>query len=159
MAEAELDDGANWEATYRAHSDRLIRLATVLVGANDAGDLVSEAVRRAVHARSWSRADDRGAYLTATLVNQAKQFHRARSRRVAREDRAERLTTSSLPLEADLDIRRALGVLSAQQRAVVYLVYWEDLAIPQVAVALGVSEGSVRKQLARAKQKLAEVLR
>jgi len=61
--------------------------------------------------------------------------------------------------EPDLDVRRALERLSAQQRAVVYLVYWEDLAIPRVAHALGVSEGTVRKQLARAKATLAEVLR
>lgn len=158
----EPSEDPGWEAVYRAHADRLTRLATVLVGPADARDIVSDAVLRAVHAAGWERASDRGAYLTATLVNEAKQFHRSRGRRLVREERSRRLDAErrvGAMSEPDLDVRRALERLSAQQRAVVYLVYWEDLAIPQVAQALGVSEGTVRKQLARAKTKLAEVLR
>lgn len=151
----------DWEAVYVAHSLRLVRLATVLVGPDDAPDLVSEAVRRAVHFPGWASVRDQGAYLVASLVNQTRQFHRERSRRSAREHRAARLVPHSQQqqeAEADLDVRWALGMLSPQQRAIVFLVYWEDLAIPQVAHLLDVSEGSVRRQLARAKSKLKGLL-
>jgi RNA polymerase sigma-70 factor (ECF subfamily) len=153
------DEG--WEAVYVAHSLRLVRLATVLVGPDDAPDLVSEAVRRAVHRPGWDQVRDQGAYLVTTLVNQTRQFHRERSRRAAREQRAARLVPDAghaTPAPPDLDVRRALDGLSPQQRAVVFLTYWEDQSIPQVAHLLDVSEGSVRKQLARAKDKLRTVL-
>jgi RNA polymerase sigma-70 factor (ECF subfamily) len=157
-AEENLED---WEAVYVAHSLRLVRLATVLVGPDDAPDLVSEAVHRAVHRPGWTSVRDQGAYLVTTLVNQTRQFHRERSRRSAREQRAARLVPQAgryEPAPADLDVRWALDALSAQQRAVVFLIYWEDQGIAQVAHLLDVSEGTVRKQLARAKTKLKRVL-
>jgi len=45
-----------------------------------------------------------------------------------------------------------------QQRAVIHLTYWEDLTPSVVATRLGVSEGTVRRQLARARDRLRKVL-
>jgi RNA polymerase sigma factor (sigma-70 family) len=42
---------------------------------------------------------------------------------------------------------------------VVVLTYWEDLTVEQVAGTLEISEGSVRRHLARARARLREVLR
>ena len=56
------------------------------------------------------------------------------------------------------DARRLLADLTVQQRAVVYLTYWHDLSPSDVATTLGASEGTVRKQLARARSHLREVL-
>jgi RNA polymerase sigma-70 factor (ECF subfamily) len=50
------------------------------------------------------------------------------------------------------------GVLSLRERAVVHLTYWEDLAPRDVAAVLKVSEGAVKRYLARARGKLREVL-
>ena len=36
--------------------------------------------------------------------------------------------------------------LSPQERAVVFLAYWDDLAAPEIAALLDVSEGVARKQ-------------
>ncbi len=158
-ADRDADGLGDWAAVYVEHSARLIRLATVLVGPDDAGDLVTEGVRRAVHGRAWGRVSDRGAYLTATVVNEVRQFQRAAGRRRAREDKVYRMVVPRGPELPDVDVRAALDRLSPQQRAVVYLHYWEDLTLTDVAIAMGVGEGTVRKQLARAKTKLAEVLR
>jgi RNA polymerase sigma factor (sigma-70 family) len=48
--------------------------------------------------------------------------------------------------------------LSLRQRAVVFLTYWEDLGPASVAELLGISEGAVRRHLARARARLKEVL-
>lgn len=152
------DRTVEWAAVYVEHATRLIRLATVLIGPDDAPDLVTEAIRRAVHARQWTQVERRGAYLTVAVVNEARQLRRRRTRRRDRELRAQRLDLEPVPVELDVDTRAALDVLSDQQRAIVYLHYWEDLSIPQVALELAVSEGSVRKQLARAKDRLRKVL-
>jgi RNA polymerase sigma-70 factor, ECF subfamily len=82
-------------------------------------------------------------------------------RSTARRDRRERLAASQdrvEPPDTDLDIRAALATLSAQQRAVIHLAYWEDLTPPMIADRLGVTDGTVRRQLARARRRLSEVL-
>ena len=48
--------------------------------------------------------------------------------------------------------------LSVQQRACVYLTYWEDLSAGQVGERLDLGEGTVKKYLARARARLREVL-
>lgn len=58
---------------------------------------------------------------------------------------------TSPPSDGAVDVHRALAHLTPQQRAVIFLAYWEDLAPPQIAATLAVSEGTVRKQLARAR--------
>jgi RNA polymerase sigma factor (sigma-70 family) len=62
------------------------------------------------------------------------------------------------PPDTAVDAHRALAALSGQQRAVVFLTYWEDQAPAQIAELLGVSDGTVRKQLARAREHLRRIL-
>jgi RNA polymerase sigma-70 factor, ECF subfamily len=68
------------------------------------------------------------------------------------------VSTVDSPPETSVDAHAALAMLSEQQRAVVYLTYWEDLAPAQIATLLAVSEGTVRKQLARAREHLRRIL-
>ena len=74
----------------------------------------------------------------------------------------ERPATSALPnhveLLTDPAVRQQVGRLSVMQRAVVYLTYWEDLTPAAVAARLDVSEGTVKRHLARARSKLRKVL-
>ena len=51
-------------------------------------------------------------------------------------------------------VLEAFDDLSVQQRAVTYLTYWHDLSVAQVAEILGVRDGTVRRQLARARARL-----
>jgi DNA-directed RNA polymerase specialized sigma24 family protein len=55
-------------------------------------------------------------------------------------------------------VAHAIRGLSTQQRAVVFLAYWEDRRIEQIAAVLRTSDGSVRKHLARARAALRTVL-
>jgi DNA-directed RNA polymerase specialized sigma24 family protein len=54
--------------------------------------------------------------------------------------------------------RKYFRSLSAQQRAIAYLTYWEDLAPQVIANLLNISEGSVKRQLARARSNLRKAL-
>jgi RNA polymerase sigma factor (sigma-70 family) len=153
-------DEPPWAAVYRADAPRLMRLATAIVGRADAYDLVADTVGRVVRRADLHTIDDLSAYLTRAVVNGATDRVRSDRRRTDREDRAGRLmVTSSVDPTNALDVRRALDRLSPQQRAIAYLVYWEDMTIPDVASWLDVSEGTVRRQLARAKDRLREVLK
>lgn len=142
---------------YRRHADELVRYATALVGPADAPDVVVDAVMAAFRSPAWSNVENKRAYLYQAVLNRSLSVRRSAARRVARELRV----AGSEPVaagESSLDAQRALAGLSPQQRAVVYLTYWEDLTPAQIAALLEVSEGTVRKQLARAREQLRRIL-
>ncbi len=86
--------------------------------------------------------------------------HRRNGRRVRREHLvvAGRRPTRTVTEDAPEELLTAFDELSVQQRAVTYLTYWHDMSVAQVAEALGVSDGTVRRQLARARDRLRGVL-
>ena len=144
---------------YRRHAEELIRYATVLVGPADAPDVVTDAVLSAFGSPGWRRVDHPRAYLYRSVLNTATSWKRSAGRRERREVVvAMRPPTSPAAPDGAIDVHRALAHLSPQQRAVVFLTYWEDLTPAQIATTLGLSEGSVRKQLARARAQLRKVI-
>ena len=144
------------EAVYEAHARELGQFATGLVGPDDAPDVVVEAFVRVASSAVWAQACDRRALWFRAVVFEAKSWKRSAARRRARENRVAATATAATMLQQDRDNRvvGAFEVLSPQQRAVIMLTYWADLDPTGVASALGISEGAVRKQLARARQKL-----
>lgn len=145
------------EEIYRKHVDDLLRFAMGLVGRSDAPDVVSVAVLRAMSARSWSSVSNHRAYLYRAVLNQARNEHRDRQRRWDKELRSDSDGSSYMP-EYRPEVLAAVKRLSLRQRAVVVLNYWEDLPADDIAERLGISEGSVRRHLARARSKLRGML-
>ncbi len=152
----------NLEVVYREHAAELIRFATILVGPDDASDVVTESMVR-VFDESF---DVQGianlrAYLFKAVYRQAIDHQRSRSRRKRREGRYADRSSGGAPRDetAAVAARTALARLSEQQRGAVFLTYWLGLSPSEIAVELGVSEGTIRKQLARARARLREELR
>lgn len=138
------------EAIYRRHAAGLTGFATCLVGPADAPDVVSEAVMRALASREWPTVVERRAYLHRCVLNEARTFKRSQSRRRARERRvASREAIDDIQVLPD--VLYAIARLSARQRAVIYLTYWEDQSADSIADWLAISEGSVKRHLARAR--------
>lgn len=142
---------------YRAHADELTRYATVLVGPTDAPDVVVDGVLAAFRSPGWADVANRRAYLYRSVYTRALSVRRSDARRVRREMSAA-VPEIAVVQESSIDAHRALAQLSAQQRAVVYLTYWDDLTPAQIAELLDVGEGTVRKQLARARDQLRRIL-
>lgn len=147
-----------WEATYRTHAARLTRLATVLVGPDSAHDLVADTVLHCIRRPAWAEVVNPGAYLTTALVHAAQGTYRRDGARRRREAVVGRWPSSAgaadVAAEGEPAVVEAIDRLSPAQAAIVYLLYWEDLTIPDTARQLGITEGSVRKQLDRAKRRL-----
>lgn len=103
--------------------------------------------------------EDRYAYWVRAVVNEARSSYRSAMRRqsreelVARRDQSVAEASDSYP-----EVLRAVAELSLQQRTVIYLTYWRDLPPPEIAALLGISDGAVRRQLARARSKLRRTL-
>jgi RNA polymerase sigma-70 factor (ECF subfamily) len=142
---------------YRRHADELVRYATALVGPDDAADVVVDAVMAALRSPGWAAVANQRAYLYRAVLHRAASVRRSDARRTAREQRVA-VADSVPPAPSSLDAQRALAGLSHQQRAVVFLTYWDDQTPAQIAVLLGVGEGTVRKQLARGREQLRRVL-
>lgn len=146
------------EEIYRKHADELMRFASVLVGPDHAADAVSSAVIAVFTSKAWPQVTNPRAYLYRAVLNQCRMTARGDSRRRALESRTETTEPSHPQAAADPDVLAAVAALSPRQRAVVYLAYWDDLDPPRVAALLGISDGSVRRHLARARKRLKETL-
>jgi len=156
----EVDDRSD-EVVYAAHAAELVRFATGLVGIDDAPDVVTDAFVRVARSEVWGDARDRRALWVRAVVFESRTFVRSA---VRRRDRERRVAVPLAVVDAETadrveEISAALDELSQQQREVLVLTYWDDLQPSAVAVVLDVSEGSVRKQLARARARMKEALR
>lgn len=142
---------------YAAHADGLVRFAAGLVGPSDAQDVLSDAMARLMRSRVWPEVENPKALMYRAVLYESRMFIRSRRRRLSREARTAVAEAYEMPNIAP-EVSRAVTGLSPQQRAVVFLTYWDDLDSASVATLLGVSEGTVRKQLARARDRLRRVL-
>ncbi|MBC3844347.1 SigE family RNA polymerase sigma factor [Streptacidiphilus sp. 4-A2] len=115
---------------------------------HQADDLAQAAITK-LYAR-WNRLDvhNLDGYARTVLVNTFLAERRSPWRRVLLHSAPER-PAEQTDLEAILDLRQALAVLPARQRATVVLRYYCDLTVEQTAAELGCSEGTVKSQTAR----------
>ena len=145
--------GLTNEEVYAKYSGELIRFATGLVGPWDAEDVLSGAVLSAMYSKHWPAVKNPRAYLYRSVLNEALQTQRSAASRRLREIR-----TGSRDDWDDanqypevLDVVRGLSI---RQRAVIVLTYWSDLDPSQVGRLLNISEGAVKRHLARARTHL-----
>jgi RNA polymerase sigma-70 factor (ECF subfamily) len=143
---------------YASMGPELVAFATGLVGWSDAEDVVSTAVLNAIRSPRWAAVENPRAYLYRAVLNEAQALIRRAAQRDRRHQKAATPERWDLP-EFRPEVLRAVHALSVRQRAVVLLTYWADLPPSEVAERLGVSEGSVRRHLARARARLRKALR
>jgi RNA polymerase sigma-70 factor (sigma-E family) len=125
----------------------MVRLATLLVDRVEvAEEIVQDAY--AVLYRRWDRIENPQAYLRLEVVNRSRDA--LRRRRVAR-----RLTFRSTEVRDHPDeMADAIARLPERQRTAVVLRFYEDLAIEQIAEAMGTRPGTVKSWLHRAMARL-----
>ncbi len=143
---------------YKKHSDDLVRFATGLVGPHDGPDVVSAAMVSALWSAGWGAVVNQRAYLYKAVLNEARRHHRSTLRRRSVELRSASSSASDLVPELRPEVLEAVARLSVSQRAVVFLAYWEDMRPADIARDLGLSEGTVHRQLKRGETRLRRIL-
>jgi RNA polymerase sigma-70 factor (sigma-E family) len=151
-----------FDSFVRARTHALLRSAYLLTGDQQlAEDLVQSALTR-TH-QSWKRLADTGnaeAYARRTMYHL--QVSWWRRRRVA-EVMPERMPDPpgghdhAVAVSLRLALRAALARLTARQRAVLVLRFFEDCTEREVADMLGVSVGTVKSQTAKALARLRSI--
>ncbi|MBI4260475.1 MAG: sigma-70 family RNA polymerase sigma factor [Actinobacteria bacterium] len=140
---------------------RLVGALGLVCGSRAAAeDAVLEALARAwERSERGERIENAEAWVTAVAMNLARSgLRRVRAERRARERMAGRPATGGAGPEAAEDVRRALAKLPRGQREATVLRYYLDLDVGEVATVLGVSEGTVKTQLHRARATLGRLL-
>jgi RNA polymerase sigma-70 factor (ECF subfamily) len=129
----------------------------------DAADVYAE-----VLAVTWRRLpvvppDDREAF--AWMLGVARRCLANHRRGGVRRSRLADRLRDALPAattmpdsDARLDAERALATLSAEDRELVTLVYWEGLSVREAAGVLGLADAAARKRLSRARESLRSCL-
>lgn len=156
--------GDRLEDLYLRHGPEALRLAYLLTGDRELSeDLAQEAfVRVARRLLSLRNADSFRWYLRRTVVNLANSH--LRRRRVERAYMKGLVSSTAVGGVTSPDmvtrqaVRSAIAQLSARQRAVVVLRYYEGLTDQQIASVLGWPVGSVKSSLHRAGAALREQL-
>ena len=152
------DDEAAFHDFVAARLPAFSRTAYLLTGDfHLAEDLVQTALFKA--AKAWHRIEgDHEAYVRRILYTQNVSWWRPRRHVAERslESYDDRATTG-----ADVDLRlsldQALTMLTAKQRTVLVLRYYEDLTEVQTARVLGIGVGTVKSQTRQALGRLRAV--
>ncbi|MEY2848232.1 MAG: hypothetical protein RI885_897 [Actinomycetota bacterium] len=141
----------------------LTRYAWLLTGdADDAADLVQDAlVKTFGRVRTTFTVGSAEAYVRRTMLNTFLDAGRRRTRwrRVAHLQLVPDASDSSASgTELKLDLRRELDRLTPRERACLLLRYYDDLLVDDIAAALGISSGTVKRYLSDGLAKMAVAL-
>lgn len=144
------------EQSYRRLAAALTRFAATVVGVDEASDVVATAVARCLRI-DWSSVDNPDAFLYRATLNEARTMKRRLSRvvRLQAGDLPAPMSAAIMPdIPERLLVHEHVRRLPLQQRAVLVLTYWEGLPTHEIAKVIGVSEGTIKKQLARARARI-----
>lgn len=162
---AQRGDPVAYQQLFDQYSRRVFQTAYLILGdRGQAEDVLQEAFLQTF--RSLHQLREPGAFpawLYRTAVREAQRRSKAlQSERFFLRSLARQSATvspdPSLPSAERELVRGALDRLPEQQRTAVILHYFTDRPLAEIASTMGVSEGTVKSWLHRAKRKLAEVL-
>jgi len=162
-------DTAAFEEVYRTHAARLYSLLLRMVGGTtDAEDLLQDVFLQAYRKLDSFRGDSSlGTWLYRLAVNQCLDFLRGRQTRMSRstdsfDDDAVPEPASPAPMIpaaiSRVDLERAVARLPEGCRLAFVLHDVEGFAHHEVATLLGISEGTSKSQVHKARMKLRAML-
>lgn len=156
-------DPAAFERLYRVHVARIHSLARRMAGEDAADDLTQEIFIRAWEKLPTFRGDAAfGTWLHRLAVNWILSRRETRRRREAKrvwgEGLLEAVPTRTVRPGLDLDLERAMERLPARARRVFVLYDVEGYPHEEIASAMGISVGTSKSQLHRARMLLRDEL-
>ncbi len=140
---------------------RLVNAVALASGGYPAAeDAVQEALVRAwIRSERGEHVESLPAWVTAVALNLTRTgWRRSMAERRARRRLPERSVSAVTASEEHVDVARALETLPRRQREVAVLRYLLEMSTAEVAAALGITEGTVKSSLARARAHLVEAL-
>jgi RNA polymerase sigma factor (sigma-70 family) len=144
----------SFEAVYRASYARMIRVAYLMTGSNEAAEEVVQDAFLALFQRFASVAEPDG-YLYRSVVNGCRSRHRRQA--LADRLRPTRPQAAATPPELD-ETWEALRMITPRRRSAIVLRYYADLPLTEIAQVLECSTGTVKSLLHRGLAQLKDVI-
>jgi len=163
MAVRPPENGVDLDGLFRAHATPLLRLAVVLTGDLERSEeLVQEAFVRLQRSGTAPALGAELAYLRRTVINLSHGHHRhlrvVRTRRSERSSDHPAAEVDAVRRDGQRQVAAAVRALPTRQRDCVVLRFYGDLSDTEIAEALGISAGSVKTHLHRARATLTDLL-
>jgi RNA polymerase sigma-70 factor (ECF subfamily) len=139
------------ERLYREQAGMFARMAAAIVGPGASADAVQEGFARAYARRTSYRHEGSLTAWVWRIVLRAALDARGAPPTAVLED----VIDLRLPFpERDPELAAAVKALSPRRRLVVFLRYFADLPLAEIAQILGIAEGTVSATLAQARSEL-----
>jgi RNA polymerase sigma-70 factor, ECF subfamily len=165
---AHLGDETAWEAVIQLHQEPVFRFAYLLLGDPwEAEDIAQETFIRAY--RAFERFDAQRAlrpWLLSITANLARNRRRSLGRYIAALNRFFRadpvhnatIEEHSARQEENIAVWQAIKRLPEKDQQVIYLRYFLELPVGEVAESAGIAPGTVKSRLHRSLKRLGKVL-
>ncbi|MGI8616314.1 MAG: sigma-70 family RNA polymerase sigma factor [Actinomycetota bacterium] len=140
---------------------RLVNAVALASGSYSAAeDAVQEALVRAwIRSERGEQVESLSAWVAAVALNLTRSgWRRAMAERRARRRLPGGSFATHPQTDEEMDVARALEALPRRQREVAVLRYLLEMSTAEVAAALGITQGTVKSSLARARAHLVEAL-
>lgn len=155
-------DEAAFRTLYRRHAGGLTAFLRRYLGNPDVDDVVQETWLRAVRGLAGFRATSSfRTWLIGIGLNTAREALRRQSRqghRLEANRSPPELRAASAPLDARIDLERAIADLPERHRAVLLLHDVEGFTHPEIGRLLDIATGTARSHLHHARRALRERL-
>lgn len=147
-------DKQNFEALAAEHRDMIYRIAlNQLRSIPDAEDVMQEVLLKLyLHKGSFDTPDHAKHWLIRVTLNHCRSIWRSPWKRNVPIEELSR--TIGFTEQKDSDLFQAVMELPESSRTVLYLFYYEDLTVKQIAQLMNLSVSTVTTRLYRARKRL-----
>ncbi len=165
MTELSLRTRESFDAVMRKYSDMVYRLAYSRTGSTfDADDILQEVFLRYIRAdKTYNDEEHRKSFLIRITINCTKSYVTSawnRHRDFSEPDPNEGAEDPAIKAtENKSDVMNALLQLPEIYRTAIYLFYYEDMSISQIAKTVKTTETNIKTRLSRGRDMLKEKLK
>ena len=148
-------DNQRFDDLYQKYAGMIFRTAyNFLLNKDDAEDIVQEVfIKYFISNKAFNDDNHERAWVLTVTANLSKNVLRSKSRQNLELDDTIKIVDKKATTN-HLDLEEAMKELTANQRLVIYLFYYEQIPIKNIAKIMKSNENTVKSHLLRAKSKM-----
>lgn len=149
----------NFNIAYDKYSDMLYRIAYIYTGScQESEDIVQEVFIKFLNkSSSFKDSNHEKAWLIRVAANKCKDYLKS-SRHSNMPLNDEIIWGKNCDDDKRLDVQAAILSLDDKYKTIIYLYYYEDCSVNEIASILRLSKSAVKMRLSRAREQLKSVL-
>ena len=151
-------DNQRFDDLYQKYAGIVFRTAyNLLLNKDDAEDIVQEVfIKYFISNKTFNADNHEIAWILTVTANLSKNVLRSKSRQNLELDDTIKIVDNKFEkaITNHLDLEEAMKKLTANQRLVIYLFYYEQIPIKNIAKIMKSNENTIKSHLLRAKSKM-----